>query len=68
VVELQPELADGIARLIDERSTSYRRLTASDVIREAVAAFILPDDETLRFQSATDSSESSTEKGKSTNA
>ena len=45
-VEFEAILADEIAREADKRSSPARRVTASDIIREAVAAFVLPANDT----------------------
>lgn len=56
VVEVDSSLADAITAAAARASTSYRRVTASDIVREAVARFVLPSEETIGFQSETKSS------------
>jgi metal-responsive CopG/Arc/MetJ family transcriptional regulator len=42
-VEFDAMLADAIDAASSERSTPYRKTTASDIVREAVARFLLLD-------------------------
>lgn len=53
-VEFAPSLAQAIDCAALEGSTPYRRLTASDIIREAVARFLLPCDGTNGSHKGTD--------------
>lgn len=46
VVEFAPALAEQIDAAVSERAQRLGHATASDVIREAVAAFLLPSDDT----------------------
>jgi hypothetical protein len=47
-VEFHPALAALIDEAAVSHSTAYRRATASDIIREAVARFLLPSEGTNR--------------------
>jgi hypothetical protein len=46
VVEFAPALADAIDEAVAERSANLGHATATDIIREAVAAFLLPSGDT----------------------
>ena len=41
-VEFDPSLAEAIESAAQARSTPYRRVTISDIVREAVVRFLLP--------------------------
>lgn len=53
-VEFDPRLADRITEEATARSTAYRRVTTSDIVREAVARFLLPIDGSERSQGGAD--------------
>ena len=47
MVEFAPELACELSAAARSRTTPYRKVTVSDLVREAVAVFLLPRDENV---------------------
>ncbi len=60
-VDFDPTIADRIAEEAASRSTLYRRFTASDIVREAVVRFLLPNEGTDGSHLGTDTTEPSGE-------
>ena len=56
-VDFDPIIAERIAEEASARSSVYRRVTASDIVREAVARFLLPLDGTNGSTHGTDTTE-----------